>query len=94
MGAELSRRRGEVTAKVKAAHTLSAAQTKDLQAYLSQSMGHNVTLDVEVDKDLLGGMVVTVGSRMIDDSVRNKLERLGRAMGTGSNSNQQAKEVG
>lgn len=94
VGAELSRRRGEVAAEIRTAHALSVEQTKELQLYLSQTMGKNVTLDVEVDKNLLGGMVVTVGSRMIDDSVQSKLERLGRAMGIGSNSNQQVKEVG
>lgn len=91
---ELRNRRGEIAAKVQTAYALSAAQTKALQEKLSSAMGSNVTLDVEVNKDLLGGMVVTVGSTMIDDSVRRKLEKLGRAMGTGSNENIQLKEVG
>ncbi len=92
---ELRQRRGEVEAKVETAFALSPAQTDALQKQLSKTMGTNVTLDVEVNKDLLGGMVVTVGSRMIDDSVRRKLERLQRTMSTGSNENQtQLKEVG
>lgn len=92
---ELRRRRGEVEAKVQTAFALSPAQTQKLQEELSQSMGANVTLDVEINKDLLGGMVVTVGSRMIDDSVRRKLEQLRRAMNSNSNiSNTQLKEVG
>lgn len=78
--AELTRRRGEVEAKVQSAAALSPAQTKALQEQLSKAMGTNVTLDVSVDKDLLGGMIVTVGSRMIDDSVKRKLEKLQRAM--------------
>lgn len=77
---ELSRRRGEVEAKVQTAFALTPAQTKSLQEQLSKAMGSHVTLDVEVNRDLLGGMVVTVGSRMIDDSVKHKLERLKRAM--------------
>jgi F-type H+-transporting ATPase subunit delta len=91
---ELYKRRGEVEAKVQTAYALSASQTKTLQQELSKVMGSNVTLEVEVDKDLLGGMIVTVGSTMIDDSVRRKLEKLGRAMGASSNENIQLKEVG
>lgn len=93
---ELTRRRGEVEARVVSAHALSDKQAKALQAQLSKVLGSNVTLNVDVDRDLLGGMVVTVGSTMIDDSVRRKLERLKRAMTTGSNQNQTlaSKEVG
>lgn len=92
--AELSRRRGQVEAKVETAFALSPAQTDALQKQLSKAMGTNVTLNVAVNKDLLGGMVVTVGSRMIDDSVRRKLERLQRTMSAGSNENQsRLKEV-
>lgn len=93
--AELRRRRGDVEAKVETAYALSPAQTDALQKQLSKAMGTNVTLNVSVNKDLLGGMVVTVGSRMIDDSVRRKLERLQRTMSAGSNENQtHLKEVG
>lgn len=92
--AELRKRRGEVQAVVKTAYALTPAQTKALQEQLAKAMGTNVTLDVSVDKDLLGGMTVTVGSRMIDDSVRSKLERLQRAMTSGSNQNQHIKKVG
>lgn len=88
---EIAARRGEINARVQTANALSAAQTKDLQKSLSDAMGQNVTLDVEVNKDLIGGMVVTVGSRMIDDSVKRKLERLKQAMKSGANQNAQAK---
>jgi len=92
---ELRRRRGEVKAKVETAFALTPAQTDALQKQLSKAMGTNVTLNVEVNKDLLGGMIVTVGSRMIDDSVRRKLERLQRTMSSGSNENKVTlKEVG
>jgi len=77
---ELNRRRGGVEAKVQTAVALSDAQTKDLQKSLSDAMGSHVTLNVEVNKGILGGMIVTVGSRMIDDSVRRKLERLKRTL--------------
>ncbi len=81
--AELARRRGVVDARVQTAFALSDEQTKALQKSLSDAMGSHVTLNVEVDRDLLGGLIVTVGSRMIDDSVRRKLERLKRAMTSG-----------
>lgn len=93
--AELRKRRGEVEARVESAFPMTPAQTDALQKELSKAMGVNVTLNVAVNKDLLGGMIVTVGSRMIDDSVRRKLERLQRTMSSGSNENQtQLKEVG
>ena len=91
----LRKRRGEIEAKVETAYALTPAQTDALQKELTKAMGSNVTLNVSVNEGLLGGMVVTVGSRMIDDSVRNKLERLQRTMSSGSNENQtQLKEVG
>ncbi len=92
---ELRKRRGEVEARVETAFALTPAQTDALQKELTKSMGTNVTLSVEVNEELLGGMIVTVGSRMIDDSVRRKLERLQRTMSSGSNENQaHLKEVG
>jgi F-type H+-transporting ATPase subunit delta len=93
-GNELRKRRGEVQAQVQTAYALTPAQTKELQDQIAKAMGTNVTLDVSVNPELLGGMTVTVGSRMIDDSVRSKLQRLQRAMTTGSNQNQHIKEVG
>ena len=95
MKAELRTRRGEVEAKVVSAYALTPAQTNALQKDLSKAMGTNVNLSFEVDKELLGGMTVTVGSQMIDDSVRSKLDRLKRAMSSGSNQNQvKLEEVG
>jgi F-type H+-transporting ATPase subunit delta len=81
----LAKSRGEVKAKVETAYALTPAQTKQLQEQLAAAMGSNVTLDVSVNKDLLGGMIVTVGSRMVDDSVKRKLERLRRAMNANEN---------
>jgi F-type H+-transporting ATPase subunit delta len=80
---ELAKSRGVVQAKVETAYVLTPAQTKQLEEQLAAAMGSNVTLNVSVNKDLLGGMIVTVGSRMVDDSVKRKLERLRRAMNAG-----------
>lgn len=84
----LRRRRGEVEARVETAYALSKAQTEALKAALAKAIGTQVVLEVEENKELLGGMTVTVGSMMIDDSVRRKLERLERTMSAGSNENQ------
>lgn len=78
--AELNKRRGGVEARVQTAFALSDSQAQALQKSLSDAMGSPVSLNTEVNKDLLGGMVVTVGSRMVDDSVRRKLERLKRTL--------------
>lgn len=78
--AEAAKRRGEVEAHVQTAYALSPAQAEQLRHELAQALGSNVALNVEVQKDLLGGMVVTVGSLMIDDSLKRKLERLKRTL--------------
>lgn len=77
---ESARRRGEIEARVQTAYVLTPAQTDALQKELSKALGSHVSLNVEVAKDLLGGMIVTVGSRMVDDSLKRKLERLKRTL--------------
>ncbi|MCC7305290.1 MAG: F0F1 ATP synthase subunit delta [Alphaproteobacteria bacterium] len=84
---ELSRRRGEMTAKVQTAHAMSSVQRRELEETLSKKLGHKVFIDAQVDPSLIGGMVVTIGSTMIDDSVRHKLEKLKAAMGKQANEN-------
>lgn len=68
--------RGEITAEVSSAVALSDAQTEELKAALKASVGKDVTLNARVDPSLLGGLVVKVGSRMIDSSLRTKLQSL------------------
>jgi F-type H+-transporting ATPase subunit delta len=74
--AKLAARRGEVNAEVTAALPLSDAQLAALKEQLRRSIGSRVTVDVRVDPALIGGMIVKVGSRMVDGSVRSKLQRL------------------
>jgi F-type H+-transporting ATPase subunit delta len=76
----LAASRGELQAKVESAVALSDAQKKDLETTLGKTLGRPVALDVKVNKDLIGGLTVTLGSLMIDDSVKSKLERLSLAM--------------
>lgn len=78
--AELARRRGEVTAKVTSARELSDKQRKQLEEALKKAVGGKVHVDAQVDSSLLGGMILRVGSRMIDNSLRSQLNRLQHAM--------------
>ena len=75
--AELARRRGETTATVTSAVPLSPAQLQQLSDALRSVLGSNkVSIDARVEPDILGGLVVKVGSRLFDSSVRSKLQRL------------------
>lgn len=84
---DLSRRRGEMKAVVKVAQDLTPAQRKELEAALSKSAGVDVSIEVKVEPSILGGMIVTMGSQMIDDSVLRKLEKLRITMESGANEN-------
>ncbi len=72
--------RGEVSADVTAAKALTDTQSKALAAALKKSVGKDVKVNVTVDKDLIGGLIVKVGSLMIDSSLRSKLNNLQNAM--------------
>ena len=79
-----ARARGEVAAEVASAHPLTDAQMQALKDQLKASLGKDVNIAAKVDASLLGGLVVKVGSRMIDSSLKTKLEQLKVAMkGTG-----------
>lgn len=77
---ELARRRGEETARVVSARPLDDAQAGAVTESLKKAMGAKVTVDFSVDPALIGGLVVQVGSRMIDSSVRTRLQKLQQAM--------------
>lgn len=72
--------KGETEAEVTSAEKLSAQQIKDLKAALKESLGRDVTLNTRVDASLLGGLIVKVGSRMMDNSLKTKLSNLKIAM--------------
>ena len=76
----LAEERGEVTAQVRTAKPLSDQQRDMLSAALKESTGRDVVLDVEVDEALIGGLVVRLGSQMIDTSIRAKLGALQNTM--------------
>ncbi len=72
--------RGEVVAEVTAATALTDAQQDKIAATLKSAMGSDINIETRVDESLIGGMVVRVGSRMIDFSLATKLQGLRLAM--------------
>jgi F-type H+-transporting ATPase subunit delta len=76
----LAAHRGEVSAEAVSAAPLNTDQTKRLRGEIERVVGKAVNLTVKVDPELLGGMVVKVGSTMIDSSLKTKLNRLKSVM--------------
>lgn len=76
--------RGEVTADVQSAHPLTDAQAEALKAALKASVGKDVTLQTRVDPSLIGGLVVKLGSRMVDSSIKTKLQSLSLSLKGGA----------
>ena len=76
----LAGRRGEMTADVTSAAKLSGKQVATLEATLKRSVGGEVSINEKVDPDVLGGLVVKLGSRMVDSSLNTKLQQLRLAM--------------
>ena len=72
--------RGEISAEVVTAHPLKDDQVEALKAQLGKRAGRDLTIDALVDPAILGGIVVKLGSEMIDASIRTKLNRLASAM--------------
>jgi len=72
--------KGELTADVTSAKALTKAQATKLAKSLKARMGKTVTINATVDESLIGGLVVKVGSKMIDTSIRSKLSSLQNAM--------------
>jgi F-type H+-transporting ATPase subunit delta len=72
--------RGEVTADVTVAQKLNAAQEKELKAALKSVVGKDVAINATVDPSILGGMIVKVGSRQIDTSLKTRLSSLKLAL--------------
>ena len=72
--------KGEVTAEVRAARSLSDEQAAKLAETLKASVGKDVKMNVTVDENLIGGLIVKVGSKMIDTSIASKLAALQNTM--------------
>ena len=76
----VAQRRGIVTAHVASAHPLNDVQRQQLRARLIEAGYGNVNINERVEPDLLGGLVVRVGARLYDTSLKARLQRLQYAM--------------
>ncbi|GLT00992.1 ATP synthase subunit delta [Sphingobium jiangsuense] len=76
----LSQHRGEARAEVTSAHPLTKTQVTALTKSLKTRVGRDVAVDLKVDPAILGGLVVKIGSQMIDSSIRTRLNTLAHAM--------------
>lgn len=83
--------KGEVTADVTAAQALDQKQIDAIAGNIKQALGVTVRVNLHVDPAIIGGLVIRVGSRLIDNSVRTKLDRLHRAIKTSPSSSDQKK---
>ena len=80
LGDMLAEERGEVVAEVTSAKALTKTQADKLAKTLAERVGKTVTINATVDESIIGGLVVKVGSKMIDSSIRSKLNSLQNAM--------------
>lgn len=76
----LAARRGQVSAEVTSANELSQGQSQSLADALKAAVGTSVAVTTKVDPSILGGLIVRVGSRMVDSSLKSKLQRLKLSM--------------
>jgi F-type H+-transporting ATPase subunit delta len=78
---QIAAHKGEITAEVTSAKALTKAQSEKLAATLKKAVGgKDVKIKTAVDESLIGGLVVKVGSKMIDTSIRSKLAQLQNTM--------------
>ncbi|MGH1368481.1 MAG: F0F1 ATP synthase subunit delta [Maritimibacter sp.] len=77
---QIAEDKGEVTADVTAAKAMTKAQQDKLAKALKSSIGKDVKINLAVDESLIGGLVVKVGSKMIDSSIRSRLNALQNSM--------------
>tara|TARA_Y100001970_G_scaffold292457_1_gene433808 strand:+ start:79 stop:678 length:600 start_codon:yes stop_codon:yes gene_type:complete len=75
-----AQKRGDVLADVTSADKLSDDQQNNIKSQLSSILGDRLYLNFKVDKKIIGGLIVKVGSKMIDTSVANKINKLKIAM--------------
>lgn len=76
LASELEARAGILHGQVTSAHELSETERAELKASLEKTLGKQVRLDFEIDKELIGGVVTRIGSTVYDGSVRTQLENL------------------
>ena len=75
-----SEKRGDIAANVTSANELSEDEKNNITNQLKNTLGQKLSLNFDVDKDIIGGLIVKVGSKMIDTSIANKINKLKMAM--------------
>tara|TARA_B100000575_G_C22724117_1_gene434976 strand:+ start:66 stop:623 length:558 start_codon:yes stop_codon:yes gene_type:complete len=75
-----SDKRGDIAANVTSANELSEDEKNNITNQLKNTLGQKLSLNFDVDKDIIGGLIVKVGSKMIDTSIANKINKLKIAM--------------
>ena len=75
-----SKNRGEIKASLISSKDLSSIELENINKELSSSMGSIIKIDFKVDKDLIGGLKLQLGSFMVDTSIKNKLKKLEQSM--------------
>ena len=75
-----SKKRGEIKASLISSKELSQSELDKIGKDLSNSMGSNLKFDYEIDKELIGGFKLQLGSMMIDTSIKNRLKKYEKAM--------------
>ena len=80
VSAMIAEERGEMTAEVTSAKALTKAQSDKLAATLKSRFGKDIKIDATVDESIIGGLIVKVGSKMIDSSIASKLSSLQKVM--------------
>ncbi len=78
--AMVAKHKGEVTAQVTVAEKLSDARLAEIKSALKSVTGKDVQVDVQIDPAIIGGLIVKIGSRMVDSSLRTKLNAIKFAM--------------
>ena len=75
-----SEKRGDISADITSANELSDEEKNNITNQLKNSLGQKLSLNFDVDKTIIGGLIVKVGSKMIDTSIANKINKLRIAM--------------
>ena len=75
-----SEKRGDIAANVTSANELSENEKNNITNQLKNTLGQKLSLNFNVDKEIIGGLIVKVGSKMIDTSIANKINKLKIAM--------------
>jgi len=76
----VAKHKGEVTARLTAAEQINDARLAEIKDTLKSVTGKDVVVDVKIDPEIIGGLIVKLGSRMVDSSLRTKLNSIKHAM--------------